>query len=140
MIKRADEGKGVVCTATWLLPVALVPRPWDFPDPLPPHTETTAAGQSTPTSPSVKRFSATLATPKPSTEVSNSAPRSSSAYSAETKDDDESRHAISREPPILPELVVSSPGSIDGAPPESVHGVAHNPYGRVQHDGEPTAH
>ncbi|KAF8552526.1 hypothetical protein OG21DRAFT_1367318, partial [Imleria badia] len=33
MIKRVDEGKGVVCTATWLLPVALVPRAWDFPDP-----------------------------------------------------------------------------------------------------------
>ncbi|KIP05110.1 hypothetical protein PHLGIDRAFT_108679 [Phlebiopsis gigantea 11061_1 CR5-6] len=30
MIKRADHGKGVVCAATWLVPAALVPRPWDF--------------------------------------------------------------------------------------------------------------
>lgn len=29
-IKRQDEGKGVVCAATWIMPVALVPRPWDF--------------------------------------------------------------------------------------------------------------
>ena len=137
MIKRADEGKGVVCTATWLLPVALVPRPWDFPDPPPPHTELGAAGQSTPTSPSVKRFSATLTTPKPSTEVPNGVlPRSSSAYSAETRDDDELRPAISSAPPVLPELVVSSPGSIDGAPPENVDGEPHNAYEKVQHDGE----
>lgn len=140
MIERADEGKGVVCTATWLLPVALVPRPWDFPDPPPPHTDAGAAGQSTPTSPSVKRFSATLTTPKPSTEVPNGAPRSSSAYSIETRDEEESRHVISSEPPVLPELVVSSPGSIDGAPPESVGGEVHNAHEKVQHDGVATAH
>lgn len=138
MIKRADEGKGVVCTATWLLPVALVPRAWDFPDPPPPHTEMDAAGQSTPTSPSVNRFSATLTTPKPSTEVPSGAPRSSSAYSTETRDE-ESRPVISSDPPVLPELVVSSPGSIDGAPPENVDGQVHNAYGKVQHDGQATA-
>ncbi|KAG2358459.1 hypothetical protein BDR07DRAFT_1171010, partial [Suillus spraguei] len=33
MIKAADKGKGVVCCATWIMPVAMVPRPWDFPDP-----------------------------------------------------------------------------------------------------------
>lgn len=140
LIKRADEGKGVVCTATWLLPIALVPRAWDFPDPPPPHTELAAAGQTTPTSPSVKRFSATLTTPKPSTEVPNGAPRSSSAYSSETRDDEESRPVISSDPPVLPELVVSSPGSIDGAPSENVDGKGHNAYNKVQHDGEPTAH
>ncbi|EAU91642.1 hypothetical protein CC1G_09324 [Coprinopsis cinerea okayama7 len=32
-IKAQDKGKGVVCAATWLMPAALVPRPWDFPDP-----------------------------------------------------------------------------------------------------------
>jgi len=139
MIQGADEGKGVVCTATWLLPVALVPRAWDFPDPPPPHTEMGAAGQSTPTSPSVKRFSATLTTPKPSTEVPNGVPRSSSAFSAGTRDEEELRPTISSEPPVLPELVVSSPGSIDGAPPESVDGEVHNAYEKVQHDGEATA-
>ncbi|KAG8213799.1 hypothetical protein J3R82DRAFT_10511 [Butyriboletus roseoflavus] len=140
MIKRADEGKGVVCTATWLLPVALVPCAWDFPDLPPPHTEMGPAGQSTPTSPSVKRFSATLTTPKPSTEVPNGPPRSSSAYSAETRDEEESRPIISSEPPVLPELVVSSPGSIDGAPRESIDGEAHNAYGKVKHDGAATAY
>ncbi|GAA5899741.1 hypothetical protein JCM8208_004551 [Rhodotorula glutinis] len=30
-IKAQNRGKGVVLAATWLLPVALVPRPWDFP-------------------------------------------------------------------------------------------------------------
>ncbi|KIM69337.1 hypothetical protein SCLCIDRAFT_83467, partial [Scleroderma citrinum Foug A] len=35
LIRAADEGKGVVCFATWLMPVALVPRPWDFQDPSP---------------------------------------------------------------------------------------------------------
>ncbi|KAH6913835.1 hypothetical protein BKA70DRAFT_1259604 [Coprinopsis sp. MPI-PUGE-AT-0042] len=32
-IKAQDKGKGVVCAATWLMPAALVPRSWDFPDP-----------------------------------------------------------------------------------------------------------
>ncbi|GAA5840460.1 hypothetical protein JCM9279_007332 [Rhodotorula babjevae] len=30
-IRAQNRGKGVVLAATWLLPVALVPRPWDFP-------------------------------------------------------------------------------------------------------------
>ncbi|KZT62059.1 hypothetical protein CALCODRAFT_463516 [Calocera cornea HHB12733] len=30
-IAGQDQGKGVVCAATWLIPVALVPRSWDFP-------------------------------------------------------------------------------------------------------------
>ncbi|KAI0305695.1 hypothetical protein B0F90DRAFT_1815277 [Multifurca ochricompacta] len=32
-IKAQNLGKGVICAATWMMPVALVPRPWDFPDP-----------------------------------------------------------------------------------------------------------
>ncbi|KAJ7497291.1 hypothetical protein FB451DRAFT_1018838 [Mycena latifolia] len=32
-IKRQDQGKGVVCASTWIMPAALVPRPWDFPPP-----------------------------------------------------------------------------------------------------------
>lgn len=34
-VKAQDKGKGVVCAATWIMPAALVPRPWDFPDPPP---------------------------------------------------------------------------------------------------------
>ncbi|BGP26483.1 hypothetical protein Rt10032_c11g4563 [Rhodotorula toruloides] len=37
-VKAQDRGHGVVLAATWLLPVAVVPRPWDFPVSLPsPH-------------------------------------------------------------------------------------------------------
>ncbi|KDQ57618.1 hypothetical protein JAAARDRAFT_105292, partial [Jaapia argillacea MUCL 33604] len=32
-IKGQDQGKGVVCAATWIMPAAMVPRPWDFPPP-----------------------------------------------------------------------------------------------------------
>ncbi|KAF8804696.1 hypothetical protein BYT27DRAFT_7194314 [Phlegmacium glaucopus] len=30
-IRGQNRGKGVVCAATWIVPAALVPRPWDFP-------------------------------------------------------------------------------------------------------------
>ncbi|KAF9227487.1 hypothetical protein BS17DRAFT_695821 [Gyrodon lividus] len=135
MIKNADEGRGVVCMATWIMPAALVPRAWDFPEAAPCHSEMGSQGQITPSSPSVKRFSATLATPKPSTDGYNGAPRASSAYSEETGEEGDSRPVISNEPPVLPELVVSSPGSIDAAP-ESVEGEAHEAHEKVQRDGE----
>ncbi|KAH9061361.1 hypothetical protein EDB87DRAFT_1560535 [Lactarius vividus] len=32
-IKAQDHGKGVICAATWIMPAAMVARPWDFPDP-----------------------------------------------------------------------------------------------------------
>lgn len=32
-IQKQNRGKGVVCAATWIMPAALVPRPWDFRDP-----------------------------------------------------------------------------------------------------------
>ncbi|KAI0319143.1 hypothetical protein OF83DRAFT_1033085, partial [Amylostereum chailletii] len=32
-IKQQNKGKGVVCAATWIMPAAMVPRPWDFPTP-----------------------------------------------------------------------------------------------------------
>ncbi|KAJ6475360.1 hypothetical protein C8R47DRAFT_1143248 [Mycena vitilis] len=34
-IKKQDKGQGVVCASTWIMPAALVPRPWDFPPPDP---------------------------------------------------------------------------------------------------------
>jgi len=34
-IKGQDQGQGVVCAATWIMPAALVPRPWDFTPPEP---------------------------------------------------------------------------------------------------------
>lgn len=38
-IKGQNRGAGVVCAATWIMPAALVPRPWDFPLP-PDHPST----------------------------------------------------------------------------------------------------
>ncbi|TFK54334.1 hypothetical protein OE88DRAFT_1695658, partial [Heliocybe sulcata] len=29
-IQKQDRGEGVVCAATWIMPAAMVPRPWDF--------------------------------------------------------------------------------------------------------------
>jgi hypothetical protein len=49
-IKAQDHGKGVICAATWIMPLALVPRPWDFPDP--PKVAETSAGPSTKSAPS----------------------------------------------------------------------------------------
>ena len=37
-IKSQDKGHGVVLAATWLMPMALVPRPWDFPTPTGGHS------------------------------------------------------------------------------------------------------
>ena len=65
---RMDEGNGVVCAATWLIPLALVARPWDFDDPSP-ATSTSKPVLGGPT-PSVK----TPKTPKtpPPSEARNS--------------------------------------------------------------------
>ncbi|KAJ8076436.1 hypothetical protein PM082_000859 [Marasmius tenuissimus] len=41
-IKAQDKGEGVVCAATWIMPAALIPRPWDFPTPPPPPPTSTA--------------------------------------------------------------------------------------------------
>ncbi|EPQ57449.1 hypothetical protein GLOTRDRAFT_74245 [Gloeophyllum trabeum ATCC 11539] len=32
-IQKQDHGQGVVCAATWIMPAAMVPRPWDFESP-----------------------------------------------------------------------------------------------------------
>ena len=45
-IKGFDKGQGVVLSATWLLPIALIPGSWDF---VPPTTPTTPAPAPTPT-------------------------------------------------------------------------------------------
>ncbi|KAH9935610.1 uncharacterized protein B0H18DRAFT_1114330 [Fomitopsis serialis] len=48
MIKQQNEGQGVVCAATWIMPVALVPRPWDFPQPPPKTADPAASGDENP--------------------------------------------------------------------------------------------
>ncbi|KAG6907653.1 hypothetical protein DXG01_007857 [Tephrocybe rancida] len=37
-IQTQDKGMGVICASTWIMPAALVPRPWDFAPPPPPGT------------------------------------------------------------------------------------------------------
>ncbi|KAG6845400.1 hypothetical protein H0H87_009747 [Tephrocybe sp. NHM501043] len=43
-INSQDRGQGVICASTWIMPAALVPRPWDFPlspNPIPDPTPST---------------------------------------------------------------------------------------------------
>ncbi|KAI0821655.1 hypothetical protein BC628DRAFT_1523397 [Trametes gibbosa] len=46
MITQADQGQGVVCAATWIMPAALVPRPWDFAQPPVPSASETGTSSS----------------------------------------------------------------------------------------------
>lgn len=59
-----DEGEGVVCAATWVAPIALVPRPWDFypPPPTPNSIPNGSSGSSEQLPPSPSRTQ----TPPPS--------------------------------------------------------------------------
>ncbi|GAA6038449.1 hypothetical protein JCM8097_007656 [Rhodosporidiobolus ruineniae] len=61
-IRAQNKGNGVVLAATWILPVALVPRPWDFPlpptsprprPPQPPKEEKPYPGPTLPAPPSL---------------------------------------------------------------------------------------
>ncbi|KAI6046160.1 hypothetical protein EDC04DRAFT_3016203 [Pisolithus marmoratus] len=124
----STEGKGVsaVLNIPRIMPIALVPRAWDFVDPPQPEqiqlntTQPPIVTANTNT-PIAARLSTTVASPKASTDAY---PRISSAFSEVTCDDDEARPVISSEPPVLPELVVSSPSSTEGVP-EPVDG---SPY------------
>lgn len=128
MIKAADKGKGVVCCATWIMPAAMVPRPWDFPDP-PPATIVVAPGANL--APTASRPTI-AATPKPSVDV----PRASSTYSSETGEEG-ARHGISSDPPVLPELKVSSPASNEGT--NSIDLPVHKPSADVPRDADSIA-
>ncbi|ESK97399.1 hypothetical protein Moror_17710 [Moniliophthora roreri MCA 2997] len=48
-IKGQDKGKGVICAATWVMPAALVPRPWDFSPPPPVPTPAPTPALAPPT-------------------------------------------------------------------------------------------
>ena len=66
ILGQNTEKKGVVCAATWIMPIALVPRPWDFSTP--PSTQTlllgaprgSSGGSSRTTPPSEENISANL--------------------------------------------------------------------------------
>ncbi|KAJ3845453.1 hypothetical protein F5878DRAFT_654961 [Lentinula raphanica] len=47
-IQAQNKGKGVVCAATWIMPAAMVPRPWDF---TPPPPKPNAPAESKPEAP-----------------------------------------------------------------------------------------
>ncbi|KAH9998441.1 hypothetical protein BJV74DRAFT_767830 [Russula compacta] len=87
-IKAQDHGKGVICSATWIMPAALVPRPWDFPDPpktiaLPtqaaPLPVNTPAAVPAPTLPSQPDIAPLESPASPSPATQNPAPVPSSA-------------------------------------------------------------
>ncbi|KAI6000557.1 hypothetical protein EDD15DRAFT_2362056 [Pisolithus albus] len=125
-IHATDEGRGVraVLNMPRIMPIALVPRAWDFADLPQPSEQTQSNASHTPiattntNTPIAACLSTTLATPKASTDA---VPRVSSAFSEISCDEDEVRPVISSEPPVLPELVVSSPASTEGVP-EPVEG------------------
>ncbi|KAG1730780.1 hypothetical protein EDB19DRAFT_1371310 [Suillus lakei] len=129
MIKAADKGKGVVCCATWIMPAAMTARSWDFPDP-PPATIVVGPGANL--APTASRPTTVAATPKPSVDV----PRASSAYSGETGEEG-ARHGISSDPPVLPELKVSSPASNEGT--TSIDLQVHKPSADVPRDADSIA-
>ncbi|KAI6026190.1 hypothetical protein BKA83DRAFT_4239900 [Pisolithus microcarpus] len=97
-IHATDEGKGVVCCATWIMPIALVPRAWDFADLPQPSEQIQSNASHTPiaatntNTPIAACLSTTLATPKASTDA---VPRVSSAFSEISCDEDEVRPVIS---------------------------------------------
>jgi hypothetical protein len=111
------------------MPAAMVPRPWDFPDP-PPATIVVAPGANL--APTASRPATIAATPKPSVD----APRASSAYSSETGEEG-ARHGISSDPPVLPELKVSSPASNEGT--NSIDLPVHKPSADVPRDADSIA-
>jgi hypothetical protein len=104
-IQGQNNGQGVVCAATWIMPAAMVPRPWDFAPP-PPKPATGADDKATdPLAPS-SESQATEMEPHPSGSVpSDSNPRPSDATTG-------SRPALPRlssVSQVLPEVVVMSP-------------------------------
>lgn len=112
-----------------IMPAAMNPRPWDFADP-PPATIVVSPGANL--APTASRPTTIAATPKPSVDV----PRASSAYSSETGEEG-ARHGISSDPPVLPELKVSSPASNEGA--TSIDLQVHKPSADVPRDIDSTA-
>ncbi|KAF8492305.1 hypothetical protein JB92DRAFT_3003417 [Gautieria morchelliformis] len=71
-IMAQDNGRGVVCAATWIMPAAMVPRPWDFASPpkSPPKSSNAPTSPARPeTSPS-KGTDGTVAPTQPSLEHS----------------------------------------------------------------------
>jgi hypothetical protein len=107
------------------MPAAMVPRAWDFPDP----PTTIVVGPGANLAPTASRPGTIATASKPSMDV----PRASSAYTGESGEE-EGRHVISSDPPVLPELVVSSPASHEGRP--SVDLEVHKPSADVPRDAD----
>lgn len=57
-IESKDQGKGIILSATWLCPVALVPRSWDAPDAPKDSTTSQPPVTSTPTKPPTQPIAA----------------------------------------------------------------------------------
>ncbi|KAI0297073.1 hypothetical protein BC826DRAFT_907825 [Russula brevipes] len=99
-IKAQDRGKGVICAATWIMPAALIPRPWDFPDP-PKNLAPTQITSPTVKAPVTAPVSAQPSEPAPSA----SSPSPPGAAPAPPTS---SSHAA---PNLAPGPLISAPGS-----------------------------
>ncbi|KAI0088032.1 hypothetical protein BDY19DRAFT_891932 [Irpex rosettiformis] len=113
MIKAQDQGKGVVCAATWLVPVALVPRPWDF---VPASTVTI---QPAPVDHDDPSYEATNSTDLDTTSPPQSPPTPSSR--------------LASSPTLLPPLELHSTGFGESEKPDTTPPVDETP---VEVDGD----
>ncbi|KAJ7725827.1 hypothetical protein DFH07DRAFT_853409 [Mycena maculata] len=82
-IQKQDRGQGVVCAATWIMPAALVPRPWDFPPPDPvtaPSEEETGPADNSEQTNALPDSAASVplpASPSPKTPLNGPSPKQS---------------------------------------------------------------
>ncbi|KAH9855102.1 hypothetical protein C2E23DRAFT_774053 [Lenzites betulinus] len=119
MITQADQGQGVVCAATWIMPAALVPRAWDFPQPpvaSDPENGTSAGSGEDATPP------ANSTTPAPTN--GSSAPSTSSPALLTPPLPDPNHAPIFVAPPGDPAVQTQS---VPGNPAEGVPGVTVTP-------------
>lgn len=129
-IRKMDRGKGVVCAATWIMPAAMVPRAWDFPDAPPPQAkeaekEVEKGSKPTGTPPTDEerqdQSSADIGSPGPSTPVNAPSPPDSEQPSGSTNTADPSKGPGDVVPNLagglLPTLLVTPPSVIRSSAP-----------------------
>ncbi|KAG6812602.1 hypothetical protein H0H92_001953 [Tricholoma furcatifolium] len=102
-IKSQDQGQGVVCAATWIMPAALVPRPWDFPPP-PPPSKLTPPPSTPPAQPAQP----------PSTGPSASSPTQPTPSAALPSEEPSPTPVEPQAPEPLPPVAVAAPLTLPG--------------------------
>ncbi|VDB95952.1 unnamed protein product [Peniophora sp. CBMAI 1063] len=107
-IKAQDKGKGVVCAATWVMPAAMVPRPWDFQSPPPPAP-----------APAVPELEPPVDAPKVEEPAPSTPPVEQKPSSGPVEEEPPSSN-IPEQPAKTPEVPAASPSDKTSSPAESV--------------------